>query len=55
MCPTPENAASLLCELVDLYYQRGYAEGQSMRNDPDAHAIFVRHQLAASDDVEDAD
>ncbi|MGO4801160.1 hypothetical protein ACEN2T_17920 [Pseudomonas sp. W22_MBD1_FP4] len=50
--PTPENAAYLLCELVDLYYQRGNAEGRSMRKDPAAHAIFVRHQLVAADEEE---
>ena len=48
--PTPENAATLLCELIDLYYERGNAEGQSLRDDPEARTIFVRHQLIHDDE-----
>jgi hypothetical protein len=48
--PTVKEATRNLCELVELYFVRGGPEQDSLRDHPQAQAIFVRHRLMSSDE-----
>lgn len=52
--PTAKEATKHLCHLIDLFFDRGGPLGESLREIPEAHEIFVRHQLV-NDDEEDGD
>lgn len=48
--PTTKEATENLCLLIDLYFDRGGPQGESLREIPEAHEIFVRHQLVNGDE-----
>lgn len=52
--PGAKEATEHLCHLIELYFDRGGPQGAPLRDTPEAHEIFVRHQLISGDD-EDAE
>lgn len=52
--PGAKEATEHLCHLIELYFERGGPQGDSVRSDAEANEIFARHQLINGDD-EDAD
>jgi len=48
--PTAKEATKHLCHLIDLYFERGGPLGDSLRDIPEAHEIFVRHRLVDADE-----
>lgn len=51
--PTAKEATRHLCDLIDLFFDRGGPMGESLRDIPEAHEIFVRHQLVNDDEEDD--
>jgi len=47
--PTEKQALSELGLLIDMYFDRGSAEGADMRDMPEAREIFIRHGLINED------
>jgi hypothetical protein len=43
--PTTKDATFHLCELIELYFQRGDPQGNCLHDIPEAREIFVRHGL----------
>ncbi|WP_219096262.1 hypothetical protein [Pseudomonas sp. UMAB-40] len=52
--PTAKEATKHLCQLIEFYFDLGGPQGESLREIPEAHEIFVRHMLV-NDDEEDGD
>lgn len=51
--PSTKEATKHLCHLIDLFFERGGPLGDSLRDIPEAHEIFVRHRLLDKDSEDD--